>query len=67
MDKTSLTFWSRLRADTAGATAIEYGLIASLIVIASIGAFNAVADENTGMWTRVATDTLQASNESVGP
>lgn len=38
------------RSDNAGGTAIEYGLIASLIVIASIGAFESVADENTGIW-----------------
>ncbi len=36
--------------DERGGTAIEYGLIASLIVIACIGAFEAVANENTGLW-----------------
>lgn len=41
--------------DEAGATAVEYGLIVSLVVIASIGAFRAVADENTGLWGRVST------------
>lgn len=43
----------QLARDTRGGTAIEYGLIASLIVIASIGAFEAVADENTGLWGTV--------------
>ena len=36
-----------------GGTAIEYGLIVSLVVIACIGALESVADENTGMWAIV--------------
>ena len=44
------TFLKRIGSDNSGATAVEYGLIASLIVIASISAFNAVANENTSMW-----------------
>ena len=43
----------QLARDDRGGTAIEYGLIASLIVIASIGAFEAVANENTGLWAVV--------------
>lgn len=43
----------QLHRDETGGTAIEYGLIASLIVIASIGAFDAVANENTGLWGTV--------------
>ncbi|XUU59745.1 Flp family type IVb pilin [Erythrobacter sp. HA6-11] len=39
--------------DERGGTAIEYGLIASLVVIASIGAFDAVANENNGLWAVV--------------
>nr|WP_246236705.1 Flp family type IVb pilin [Pontixanthobacter rizhaonensis] len=46
-------FLKKLLFDDSGATAIEYGLIASLIVIASIGAFDAVANENTGIWAVV--------------
>lgn len=46
-------FLKKLLSDDSGATAIEYGLIASLIVIASIGAFDAVANENTGIWAVV--------------
>ena len=44
----------RLGSDRRGMAAIEYGLIASLVVIASIGAFEAVANENTGLWAVVA-------------
>ena len=45
-----LAFFKRIGSDEAGGTAIEYGLLAALIVIASIGAFDAVANENTGIW-----------------
>lgn len=41
--------------DNQGGTAIEYGLIASLVVIASMGALQSVADENTGLWATVKT------------
>jgi pilus assembly protein Flp/PilA len=47
------TFLKRIGSDNSGATAVEYGLIASLIVIASISAFNSVANENTAMWGEV--------------
>ncbi|MDH3472316.1 MAG: Flp family type IVb pilin [Rhodospirillales bacterium] len=39
--------------DETGATAIEYGLIASLIVIAAIGAINSFAAQTIAMWTGV--------------
>ena len=47
------TKWRMLRADTRGATAIEYGLIASLIVIAMIGALSQLGGGAGGMWTKV--------------
>jgi pilus assembly protein Flp/PilA len=46
-------FFKQLLRDNRGATAIEYGLIASLIVIAIIGAVSAVADEQNGLWAIV--------------
>lgn len=46
-------FLKRLGSDNSGATAIEYGLIVSLIVIGSIGAFDVVANENNGIWAIV--------------
>ena len=46
-------FLKRFGSDNSGATAIEYGLIASLIVISSIGAFNAFADEENNIWAKV--------------
>lgn len=47
------TFFKRLLRDNRGATAIEYGLIVSLVVIACIVAIRGVADENTGLWATV--------------
>jgi pilus assembly protein Flp/PilA len=44
-----------------GATAVEYGLIAALIVIAMIAAFNNVAGSTTNMWNTVSNQVLKAS------
>ncbi len=44
----------RLARDQRGATAIEYGLIISLIVLAMMGALNLVANTTIGMWDNVA-------------
>lgn len=48
-------FLKTIGSENSGATAIEYGLIVSLVVIASIGAFESVANENTGIWGQVRT------------
>lgn len=55
----------RLKHDCRGATAIEYGLIVALIVIAMIVALRDVADENTGMWAWVERDVLTATQGAV--
>ncbi|SMF73327.1 Flp family type IVb pilin [Allosphingosinicella indica] len=39
--------------DEEAATAIEYGLIAALVVVAMIAALQNVADVTTGMWNNV--------------
>jgi pilus assembly protein Flp/PilA len=41
--------------DTRGATAIEYGLIVSLIVIVIIGAMQSFGNASSGMWEDVRT------------
>lgn len=46
-------FLRTLRADTQGATAIEYGLIAALIVVAMIGGLKALGGGSGGMWTKI--------------
>jgi pilus assembly protein Flp/PilA len=48
-----LILLNNLRRDEKGATAVEYGLIVALIVIAVISSVRAVADENTGLWATV--------------
>jgi pilus assembly protein Flp/PilA len=46
----------RLLADERGATAIEYGLIAALIVIAMMGGLKTLGGGASGMWTKVKTE-----------
>lgn len=43
----------RMLRDTRAATAVEYGLIVALIVIAMVSALKSVADANTNMWSTV--------------
>jgi pilus assembly protein Flp/PilA len=47
---------SKLLSDEAGATAIEYGLIAALIAVAAIAAFQLVGTNLTSVFNTVATD-----------
>ncbi|KWV92778.1 Flp family type IVb pilin [Erythrobacter sp. YT30] len=56
------TFLKTIGADNSGATAVEYGLIVSLIVLAMIGAFTNVADSNNGMWNNVSTAYEEAAS-----
>lgn len=55
-------FLVRLVADESGATAIEYGLIVALIVIAIIGAMDAFATTTSGMWARVSSEVQRATS-----
>ena len=54
----------RLARDRKGGTAIEYGLIAALVVIAMIASFLLLADTTTGMWSNVHTtiETARTAN-----
>jgi pilus assembly protein Flp/PilA len=45
----------KLRRDESGATAIEYGLIAALIAVGCIGAFNSLGGGAGGMWSIIST------------
>ena len=45
-----------------GATAVEYGLIVSLVVIAIIVSVKDVADSTNGMWATVSNQVTQSSN-----
>jgi pilus assembly protein Flp/PilA len=54
------TWMKELVADQSGATAVEYGLIVSLIVIAVMGAIISVATTTIDMWDRVETESVAA-------
>ncbi len=44
-----------------GATAVEYGLIASLVVIAMLGALGSVANSTTGIWNEISNEIVTAT------
>ena len=46
-------FMRTLRANNRGATAVEYGLIAALIVVAMIGGLKSLGGGANGMWGKV--------------
>jgi pilus assembly protein Flp/PilA len=46
----------------SGATAVEYGLIVSLIVIAMVGALGSFASTSTLMWNSVSTKVVTAGS-----
>lgn len=52
---------STLLKDERGATAVEYGLIISLVVLAMVGALSNVARTTTNMWNSVAENVASAS------
>ena len=49
------SLWRRMAQDESGATAIEYGLIAALIAVAAIAAFQLVGTNLSGIFNSVAT------------
>jgi pilus assembly protein Flp/PilA len=51
------TYFRTLRADRRGATAIEYGLIAALIVIAMMTGLSSLGGGVGGMWTKLSNTT----------
>ena len=51
----------RLLPDNRGATAVEYGLIAALIIIAMIGGLSALGGGSGGMWTGLSDHVLAAT------
>jgi pilus assembly protein Flp/PilA len=44
-----------------GATAVEYGLIVSLLVIAMLAALGNVADTTTGIWNSISNEIVLAT------
>ena len=51
---------ARLVRDEKAATAVEYGLICALIVVACIGAVSAVGGSNDGLWGMISSDVAAA-------
>lgn len=51
----------RLARDPRGATAVEYGFIVALIVIAIIASIQALGTTTTGMWNNVSDKVQRAS------
>jgi pilus assembly protein Flp/PilA len=49
-----------IKADTSGSSAVEYGLIVSLIIVAILVGMQEVARETIAMWHNVETRTLNA-------
>lgn len=52
-------FFAKLIRDIKAATAVEYGLICALIVLAMIAALSAVAGNTTTMWNDVSNTVSQ--------
>ncbi len=51
----------RLLADRRGAAAVEYGLIAALIIIAMMGGLAALGGGTGGMWTNLSRTVANAT------
>ena len=56
-------FFKKLLRDTRGATAIEYGLIAALIVVAMMAALQGLANETITMWGNVESSMEEAQKD----
>ncbi|MBU3993286.1 MAG: Flp family type IVb pilin [Alphaproteobacteria bacterium] len=50
-----------LLRDQRGATAVEYGLLCALLVVAIMASVQGVANETNTMWTRVGTTMADAN------
>lgn len=48
-----IKFLKHIGNDSRGATAVEYGLIVSLVVLAMLGALQSLGGSNGGYWDNV--------------
>ncbi|MGB3807402.1 MAG: Flp family type IVb pilin [Erythrobacter sp.] len=55
-------FYEALVSDQSGATAVEYGLIAALIVVGMLTALLGLADSSSGMWGSIESEATTAMN-----
>jgi pilus assembly protein Flp/PilA len=51
-----MTIFNKLRRNTKGATAIEYGLIAALIAVAAVTAMGSLGDKISTTFNNVSTN-----------
>ena len=61
-----ISFLASLYRDTRGATAIEYGLICAMIVIAVIGAVRGLGESNSGGWGAMSSKATTAMQGATG-
>ena len=54
------------RRDQSGATAIEYGLIGSMIFVVVVGSIALLGNSNTGLWARVGDAIVPAIDAALG-
>jgi pilus assembly protein Flp/PilA len=57
-------FLIRIGTSERGATAIEYGLIAALLVVVSMGAMGSFGDTTIDIWNDVSSDVSDASQNN---
>jgi len=50
------SLFRRIRQCQEGATAVEYGLIIAMVVLAMIGALSSVASKTNNMWATVSNE-----------
>ena len=55
-----LFFVKRLSLDQRAATAVEYGLILAMVVLAMFGALQAVGGRTADMWNNISTKVIEA-------
>ena len=56
----------RIFRDQRGTSAVEYGLICAMIVLASLTALQGVANENDGLWATFTDKTQDAIEKANG-
>lgn len=56
-------FLKHIGNDNQGATAVEYGLILALIVLAMLGALQSVANTTIDMWSNVRSKSVSAMSD----
>jgi pilus assembly protein Flp/PilA len=61
LEQLMLNFLRGILKSQAGATAVEYGLIVSLVVVAIMAAISNVANSTNNMWNRVSNEIVTAT------